>query len=311
MFIIANPVAGRGRGREIWPTVAEELARQGMAFEFAFTKYPGHAAELSAQAVRAGHDLVVAVGGDGTLTEVVNGLVGSEVRLGLIPVGTGNDFARSLAIPTDPAQAVQVLGDETSIMVDLGQVGQDYFINVAGVGFDAQVAMTMAQKAHWLKGTSAYIYAVLRSLITCKPFPLVLRLDGVEYCFHALLVAVANGQYIGGGMRIAPLAETDDGLFDVVVLENLSAAAFLRAFPTVFKGEHLSHPKVKLFRAKRVEVIPVAEGINIPAQAEGNFIGHAPKEFRIIPGVQQVLVPAAVAQRQPIGRREAALGWVD
>ncbi len=296
MYVIVNPVAGRGRSRRVWPTIEAELRLQGLSFETVFTERPGHAKELAQQAVKSGYQVVVAVGGDGTLTEVVNGLAGSGVLLGLVPVGSGNDFARSLHIPQDITEAVGILAGGARLTVDLGRVGENYFINVAGVGFDAQVALTMAEKARWLKGTAAYVYAVFRCLFSCKPFPLRLELDGQEQRVNALLIAVANGQYIGGGMHIAPEAQVDDGYFDVVVLENISPFAFVKSFPSVFRGTHLTHPKIKLYRARNVSVEPLTNGQQIPAQAEGNFIGCAPQVFGIIPAAQQVLVAKAVVQ---------------
>ncbi|MBO8126291.1 MAG: diacylglycerol kinase family lipid kinase [Firmicutes bacterium] len=307
MFVIVNPVAGRNRGRKVWSRIQKELHRQGLIFTTAFTEYAGHARELAAKAVASGFDTVVAVGGDGTLTEVLNGIAGSGSKLGLIPVGSGNDFARSVSIPTEIESAVQVLADGDSISVDLGQVGETYFINVAGVGFDAQVASTMAMKARWLKGTTAYIYSVLRCLLTFRPVDIRLSLDGKVRELDTLLVVVANGRYFGGGMYVAPTAEVDDGFFDVVVVEHLSVPAFLRAFPSVFQGKHLSHPRIKVYRARQVRVEPVHEQ-DVPAQAEGNFIGYAPKEFRIVPGAQEVIVPKAVAQSQSRAGEERALG---
>ncbi len=309
MYLIVNPVAGRGRAKTVWPRIEQLLVDNGLHYTVSFTAYPGHATQLARRAVDAGHQVVVAVGGDGTLTEVINGLAMSEVRLGLIPVGSGNDFARSLKIPSDDlAQAVKILAEAQSISVDLGRIDGDLFINVAGVGFDAQVARTMSEKAKWLRGSMAYVYALLRSLFTFKPIPVQLTLDGVEYHFETILVAVANGRYFGGGMCIAPTAEIDDGYFDVVVLEGLSVSAFLRAFPKVYRGTHLSHPKVRVFRARQVMLRPGSQVKAVPAQAEGNFVGNAPKEFIIMPAACKVLAPAAVVAAQQRTRKELALG---
>ncbi|NLY54997.1 MAG: diacylglycerol kinase family lipid kinase [Firmicutes bacterium] len=309
MYLIVNPVAGRGRGRAAWPQIEALLQEKGLSYTVGFTAHPGHATELARQAVAAGHQVVVAVGGDGTLTEVINGLALSPVRVGLIPVGSGNDFARSLQIPSDDlTRAVQVLAEARSFAVDLGKVGDAFFINVAGVGFDAIVARTMVEKAKWLRGSAAYVYAMLRSLLTLRPIPVQLVLDGVEYYFETILVVVANGKYFGGGMYIAPTAEVDDGYFDVVVLEDLSVPAFLRAFPSVYRGEHLTHPKIKVFRARKVVIRPGSEAGVVPSQAEGNFIGNAPKEFSIIPAACQVLAPAEVVAARRQMREELALG---
>ncbi len=285
---VVNPIAGRGKCKRLWPQIAAYLEELGISLRVEFTQGAGDAIKLARQAAVDGAAAVIAVGGDGTLNEVVNGLVGyPETVLGVIPAGSGNDFVRSLGLkPSDWQAACRLIAQGKTKAVDLGQVNGRHFINVSGVGFDATVvdcANTWG-KAHF-SSTLAYVAAMLKTLREFKPSHVKIQLDGQEVETLSWLVVVASGQYFGGGMWIAPQAEISDGLFDVVVLGDVSKFELLRAFPSIFSGKHLSHPAIKFYRARQVRV---EADRPMMAQTDGEVIGQTPITFQVRPSALRV-----------------------
>lgn len=234
--------------------------------------------------------MVVAAGGDGTIHAVAQGLINTNVPLGILPMGTGNDLARTLGIPSDPVLAAGLLFDHEPLPMDAVRFrcsgSEGYSLNIAGVGFDATVAQRINDGFRFLRGTTAYLAAVLQCLTTYRPVQLSITFDGETFESDAMLCAVANARFYGGGMQIAPNAKVDDGLIDVVVVGGVSKLEFLRQFPRVFKGTHLSHPAVRSFRGKSVLI-----GSNepIPVLADGEIVGLTPVEFKVVPGALRVV----------------------
>ncbi|MDI6870152.1 MAG: diacylglycerol kinase family lipid kinase [Bacillota bacterium] len=288
--IVVNPVAGRGRGARLWPEVAAELERLGVTFEAHFTAGPGDATAAARRAAGEGFEAVVAAGGDGTLTEVVNGLAGTGLPLGVLPMGSGNDFARTAGIDLNPVAAARLLARPFPHPIDLGRADGRLFINVASAGMDAEIARVMNEDLRCLRGAPAYVVATFATLLRFRPAAIVLELDGVAHELRAVLVAVGNGRFYGGGMMITPQAELDDGLFDVCVLGPLGRIEFGRAFPSVYRGAHLSHPKITSYRARRV-VLRAAGDESFLAQADGEIIGRLPLEFVVEPAALTLLGP--------------------
>ncbi|MGE5508811.1 MAG: diacylglycerol/lipid kinase family protein [Chitinophagales bacterium] len=286
--IVVNPAAGRGLAARRWPEVAAELARLGVEFEAHFTTGPGDATQVAQRAAAEGFSAVVSAGGDGTLTEVVNGLAGTGLPLGVLPLGSGNDFARTAGLGLDPVLAARALAHPARWPIDLGRAEGRWFINVASAGLDAEIARTMAEDLRFLRGTAAYVCATLKCLARLKPAPVVLELDGVAHALDAVLVAVANGRFYGGGMMITPEARLDDGFFDVCVLGALGRLEFLEAFPRVFRGSHVTHPKISLYRARSVRLRPAGPEPFL-AQADGELIGRLPQEFVVEPAALTLL----------------------
>jgi YegS/Rv2252/BmrU family lipid kinase len=300
MRLIVNPVAANGAVGRNWMRVCDLLQAEGARFAPILTEQPGHATRLVRQALDDGYRTIVAVGGDGTVNEVLNGLVveGSvdpEVALGIIPWGTGADFSRTAGIPRDYMGACRQLLHLETRLVDLGRItclceGQEverYFINVAGLGFDGEAAELANRRSKALGGTITYLGCLFITLVTYRNKNVELSFDG--QCLRGRLnsVLLCNGRYFGGGMFVAPGASLDDGIFDVVILGNLNKLEFAVNVPRVYKGTHLSHPKVSLCHAKEVHV-EARERMFV--QAEGEVIGEAPATFRIIPQALKVLV---------------------
>ncbi len=292
MMVIVNPIAANGRVGRKWPSVREFLEKKGVPFSFALTRYPAHAISLAAEAVERGFRTVVAFGGDGTLNEVVNGVfrhgITSEITLGAIPGGTGSDFTRSLSLPRDPIRAFERILEGRTVQVDLGEIEcfregkpeRRYFVNVAGLGFDAVVAERTNRSPKVLGGTIPYLYNLLITLLTYRSLPFKITLDSLTLELKAYLVVVANGKYFAGGMFIAPGALLDDGKFYVAIGEDMSRLEFLSLVPKVYRGAHVGHPKVKIYEAQTVEV---SSDVTLFIEAEGELVGVAPARFRIHP----------------------------
>jgi len=253
------------------------------------TRAAGEGAARAAEGVRAGVGLIVAVGGDGTLNEVVNGITDETGRplatLGAILTGRGRDGARTLGVPRDPARAIERLAAaRPPVRRDLGLVrwpgGHRYFVTVAGAGFDAVVAARALTLPG--PGTVPYLRAVVTSLRDHRPWPLRVRVDDAPArSLTATAVIVANGSTCGGGMRIAPGAHAADGLLDLVMLGALSRAALLRWLPTVYWGGHLRHPRITV---ERVRAVTVTSDRALPLHIDGEPCGAAPFEVTVVPG---------------------------
>ncbi|TEU16574.1 MAG: diacylglycerol kinase family lipid kinase [Anaerolineales bacterium] len=301
MRVIVNPVAANGAVGKRWPQIRDILRAEGGQFDAALTEGPNHATELSREALSAGYRTIVAVGGDGTLNEVVNGLViegmvDPMVNLGIIPGGTGSDSVRTLGIPHDYRAACQRLLHGKPDCVDLGLVTcasegreiQRYFLNVAGLGFDGEVCERVNRSSKALGGTLPFLSSLFVNLLTYQNKTVEVTLDGQQRLQQkANSVFVCNGRYAGGSMHIGPNAALDDGIFDVVIIGDTGKLEIVVNLPRIYRGTHLSHPKVDEYRAQEIRV-KARERMLL--QADGELIGEAPATFQIIPQALHVLV---------------------
>jgi YegS/Rv2252/BmrU family lipid kinase len=283
--LIVNPVAGGGRARKRLPAVESELRTLAVDFHREETSSLVNAEQLARDATAAA-EAVFTLGGDGLVGAVAGALADSGTPLGVLPGGRGNDFARVLGVPGDPAQAVQALTIAPERKVDLAECDGRPFIGIASCGFDSD-ANRIANESR-VKGNFVYLYAALRALAAWKPARFELVLDGDERTFVGWSVAVANSKAYGGGMFIAPDAELDDGAFDVVVSERTSKATFLRCLPMVFKGTHVKLPHVHVLRAREVRV---SADRAFDMYADGDPVGALPTTMRMRPGALTVLAP--------------------
>jgi diacylglycerol kinase (ATP) len=299
MFVIVNPASGNGKTGLRWGGIEERLCLEGAQFEVAFTQEPGHATHLASQAVQAGARTIVSAGGDGTLNEVLNGLaVGGqfdpELRLGIIPSGTGTDFVRGLGLTRDPLEAGLRLLTAKARRVDVGHIrcrlGKDesthFFINAAGLGFDGEVCDRVNRSSKALGGTTPYLAQLLFSLFAYRNKHVRWALDGEERSEVLNSIIVANCRYFGGGMHVSPHSQVDDGLFHIITLGDLGKLEFLAAVPSVYNGSHLSHPKVKEYVGREIKV-EATERMFV--QAEGELVGEAPATFSLLPGALHLL----------------------
>jgi len=282
--VLVNPTSGKGRGARLMQPVSDLLREGGLEPDVVVGRDGDEAFDRLRDRVAAGVDGVVAVGGDGLVNIALQVVGGTEVPLGIVPAGTGNDIARSLGlVPQDAPAAVRlVLAGQTRV-IDLGRANGRWFGGVLGSGFDSMVN-ERANRMSWPSGRSRYNLAILAELRTFRPVPYVLELDGERVETEAMLVAVGNGPSYGGGMRVTPDARLDDGLLDVTVLGPISKPEFIRVFPTVYKGTHVSHRAVTVRRARRVTLS--SEGVT--AYADGERVAVLPVTCDAVPGALHV-----------------------
>jgi YegS/Rv2252/BmrU family lipid kinase len=298
--LIVNPAAGAGRTAKKWPYIKELLKHIGYHFEHDITEAPGHAIELAKSAVSKGYKLVVSVGGDGTINEIVNGLYATgdlkDIELGFIGTGTGSDYIRTIGVSKHYQESCQHLMDPMKKSVDLGMVefigegqsGKRIFTNFAGIGFDAEVVRATSKKFKNFGGKPAYLMGLLSTFATYKNREIQMVLDGNKENRKICTVMMSNGKYGGGSMMIAPEADPCDGLFDVMIIGDISKPDLLASLPRIYRGTHLNHPKVTLKRAKYVEIH--TSGNNMAIQADGDLMGEAPARFSVLPSALNILV---------------------
>ena len=252
------------------------------------SKSAAHAVELAAGAASR-HEVVVACGGDGLVAFVANGVIGTGASLGIVPLGSGNDFAVHVGYPRhDPVAACAIVAGGTARAVDVGRIeGGRAFLCVAGAGFDSETNEA-ANRIRWARGTAVYVAAVLQTLARFRPAEFTLRIDGTEERFPGMFVAVGNARSYGGGMLITPDARLDDGLFDVCMVRALSRPALLGQFPRIFRGTHIHHPAVRIVRGSDVTLDADRP---FTLYADGEPAGHLPVRLSVEPGALVVVGP--------------------
>jgi diacylglycerol kinase (ATP) len=298
-YFIINPSAGAGKTRKQWPLINDCLKNIGIEFEGKETECPGHAIDLACDAVKKGYKYIVAVGGDGTISEIVNGIHKADglnnVALGVISTGTGADYIRALGIPRNFEDACKKLVNPVTRNVDVGMVecmnkgeaNNRLFVNFAGIGFAAEIVRATTQKYKAMGKVSAYLLGLFTTLVSYKNKDVDIVIGGEMERKRICTVIMGNGQYGGGGMYTTPKAVIDDGLLDVLIIGDLSKPDLLRSLPTIYKGTHLSHPKVSLKKAESVTINPV---IQMAIQADGDIVGESPATFKIIEQKLRIII---------------------
>jgi diacylglycerol kinase (ATP) len=298
LYFIVNPKAGNGKAKSVWSLVEQELAKENISYLAFFTERSGHGEQLGKQIIEhsdEGQLTIIVVGGDGTLNEVING-VGknvSNVRIGLIPGGSGNDFSRGFSIPLDPIEAFQYimrLFKHDAPTFDLGKIelnGNDehFFINSTGAGFDALISYE-ANQTKWKSilnrlslGQFVYVIILLKNLFTYKCSTVELLINGKKQVFpKTWFVTVSNQPYYGGGMKIAPNAFPNDGELNVTIVHNLSRLKLLLVFLSVFWGKHLKFKEVKSYLVRNVSIYS-SEPLFV--HSDGEYIGSTPLQISI------------------------------
>ncbi len=284
-YFIVNKTAGNGKGLRVWETMETLLKNRVVSYNVSFTEHTGHAGELMEQIDENRLTAVVVVGGDGTIHEVVNGLVGKKVALGIVPAGSGNDLARSLGVPFDSIGALDRILAGGVRSIDVPKVGEEYFISIAGLGFDGKVAQVTnkSRMKRFLNkvglGGLSYVINIFNVLFTYKPLKVAITVDGEMNEYEDVwLVAVANLPYYGGGIMICPDARADDGLLDVCVVSGIGRWELLLVFPLAFKGKHVNHRHVTMLRGLSVQVTPENPLI---MQCDGEIVESREMDFRI------------------------------
>ncbi|MBK5233157.1 MAG: diacylglycerol kinase family lipid kinase [Thermoleophilia bacterium] len=284
--LIINPSAGGGRALKLLPEVERQLDARRMIFRVERTRSVEHGVDLALDAIE-GREIPVVMSGDGLIGAVGGAMAGVDWPLGLIPAGRGNDLARGLGIPTDPAEAVHCLDHGFERLIDIGDANGERFLGIASVGFDSE-ANRIANDAKVLKGTLVYAYAALRALISWKPERFALVEGGIQSRYTGYTVAVANNGYYGGGMNLAPDAELSDGRLDVVVIGDAPKFRFLMDLPKVFRGTHIKNEEVEYWQTSSIEI---RASKPLVVYADGDPLTKLPATIRVLPSALSMIVP--------------------
>jgi diacylglycerol kinase (ATP) len=299
VVVIVNPTSGRGRSGKLLPEIRQEIHTLGLDAEVRVSRSAEDPPRIARESAEAGAEIVAAMGGDGMTGMVGGALAGTQTALGVIPTGTGNDFARFIGLNRrQPVAAVAVLADPDVRAIDAAQVTgggrEERFINVAGAGFDSEVNETANNMKWKAQGTAKYVAAVVGTLRRFSPAQFEVTVDGSHRSLSGMLIAVGNGESYGGGMRVAAGASLTDGLLEVCVVGGMSRSAFLRAFPKVFRGTHVTHPKVTMLRGARVEI---SSDRPFDVYADGERSVPLPAVFQVLPGALKVAFPRGAPPR--------------
>lgn len=298
-FFIINPHAGGGKGFRDWPLMEKILKSKGLPYDFVFSEHRNHATALSATACEAGYKIIIAVGGDGTLNEVANGILKSrnplDTLLGIIPVGSGNDWCRMYKIPGEYSEAIEVIKNRKVYLQDVGiakcknenDFSERYFINVAGLGFDAQVVKkSNKQKDKGKSGKALYLLNLLTSLFSYKAIQADIKIDGKDKRSDLFSMNVGICKFSGGGMLQVPDAIADDGLFDVTIINSIGKFEVIRNVKNLYDGSFIKHRRVDTYRGINIKVEAASP---VYVEVDGEITGHTPAEFIIVPQALKII----------------------
>jgi len=303
IYIVVNPVSANKTTAREWPLYEKALSDAGFEFDAVLTEYPGHAAELTRKALKLGYKTIMSVGGDGTMNEVVNGffdndrLIDENSRLVVFSRGTGCDFIRTLGINKNIEDLLAILKRNREKQIDVGRLSLvsaegnmsvKYFLNIADIGIGAETADRVNKNSKRLSGFLSFMLGTLSTVVLYKNqnFEVVID-DNIHLNGIMNSVIVANGKYFGGGMMVAPDAVMDDGVFDIIILGNLSKPDIIKSFPLIYKGKHMNHPKLKYYRGRKVKVTSGGKGL---IEVDGEIPGRADAVFELMPKAFKILV---------------------
>ncbi|MFY9115517.1 MAG: diacylglycerol kinase family protein [Bacteroidales bacterium] len=304
-MIILNPVAGGGRTAVMWPHISKHFTDHGIHFACAFTRHKYHAVTLALEAVREGFRNLLVIGGDGTLHEVVNGVFyqqdvpTAEITVGIIPIGTGNDFVRAYHIPTDYEQALETITHNRPVLTDVGLATfQDFgiertrfFVNAAGMGLDAAVIRHYEKRMALSNGKKKpqYLTSLLSQFLLYRSADLRLMIDGNKFYEGPVLTcSIGIGVSIGNGMKALPLSIPDDGLFDVTLVEPMSKILLAARIKDFIEGRVYSFKEAHHGRGKHIEIFPAGKKGTF-LETDGELMGTPPYTFRILPKSLQLI----------------------
>ncbi len=292
---IVNQAAGGGKKAKDWPVISQSLEKHGIQYEPHFTNRRLHASVIARNKVKEGYSKIIVVGGDGTMNEVINGIFAqnrintTEVMLGMISVGTGNDWARMFNIPSDYEEAVRIIKQQKTFIQDAGLVSyrkndkewKRYFINIAGMGFGARVVeRSNRMKDKGKSGPMLYFYNIFLSLLKYKAQSAEIEIDGEIFDRRIFSMNVGIGKYNGGGMIQVPHAIADDGLYSITLIKKMGKLNVLANIKRLYNGSIVNHSKVETYMAKSVQI----DGpIRLKVETDGETLGHGPVSFKIIP----------------------------
>jgi diacylglycerol kinase (ATP) len=289
---------------KVWKRIQPLLREKGIHYHVEFPGNPVHAAYLLRKHVKETDQVkvVAVVGGDGTVQSVVGELAGSSIPLGVIPAGSGNDFARALGIPLNPRKALDYLLTGAIKKIDIAQTGSNTYITVVGIGIDGKIAQTVNHSRYkkWFNtfrlGRLAYVLSLLQVLFRYRPLTVNIKVDEMEMIFSDVwLIAVANIPNYGGGMNICPEASYTDGVFDICIVHGISRFEVIRIFPQVFAGKHIFRPGISMLQGQEVKIFSSSPML---AHGDGEVIGETPIEISIRKEAIHVICQEAVGMKE-------------
>ncbi|MBR4634931.1 MAG: diacylglycerol kinase family lipid kinase [Clostridia bacterium] len=287
---IVNPIAGTSLCEKQFAEAERQLKAMGAEYAVRYSEYAGHSVELAKQALAEGRKFIVAVGGDGTVNEIASVLAGVPgVKFGILPFGTGNDLASVLGIPTDPAEAAKLILNGKAVPCDLGTANGKVFANICGLGFDVDVLRSVDKHKKGHQGMLPYLIGIMDALRHRTKVHARITTDGGEKMeLDAMMITVCNGQRFGGGIRIAPEARSDDGLFDICIIKWIGLPTVLGLLPKAINGKHLGKKPVIYTRAKKVEITTDEE---LLCETDGETVLSTPLTCEIMPGALSIVRP--------------------
>jgi YegS/Rv2252/BmrU family lipid kinase len=277
-LIIINPVAGKGKALTVKDKLLNELDKAKITYEIVISSYEGEIEKFALNVDIARFTEIIALGGDGTVVEVLNGIIDKKIKLGIIPIGTGNDFFRSIQPKIDIDDAIKKIVDDKTILSDVGIINDVYFLNVSGFGMDSYILENLKKIKKFIKGSFAYTVSTFYTLFSYKSKKIYIEIDGVQLERDIMLVSICNGKYFGGGMMVSPNANIDDGQFELIIVKKMSILRFIKIFGKIFKGTHLFVDEVEEFKGKKFKI---KSDVEIPLNVDGNLIGVTPLEINI------------------------------
>ncbi len=306
-LVIVNPNAGTGKCKKDWPLINSILKSRNFSYSSVMTERRFHAILLTRNLIKEGYRKIIVVGGDGTLNEVINGIFAQsscpsdDIVIGMIPVGTGNDWARMFSIPLDYEKAADTIKEQKVFLQDVGKVlfciknklFNRYFINIAGTGFDAIVAKkTNTLKEKGKSGTLLYFYNIFTCLLGYRSSGVTIEIDGEKFKDDIFSLNIGICKFNGGGMMQVPNADPADGLFDITVIRKIGKFSVIRNIGRLYNGTIIRHPRVRSMRGKSVCVYSSSP---VYLETDGESLGHSPFEFEIIPGSLRIIQGRAIA----------------
>ncbi|MCK5566592.1 MAG: diacylglycerol kinase family lipid kinase [Actinomycetia bacterium] len=289
-LIFINPASAGGKAIASRDEIASELDSLGIEYTIHITASLEDLVRTIKEKLDSDYSNFIAVGGDGTLHHMVNVLAGSNKNLGIIPMGSGNDIAVNLGIPSDIKKCCKIIKEQNVKKLDLGLINDSfYYLCIAGSGFDSEVNDLANNTKYPIKGPSKYTYSVYKTLLTFQSKEFTVTCNGSKRKIYGMMIACANLPSYGGGMKITPDASPSDGLFDICIIKKMSKIHFIKVFPKVFEGKHIDDPNVEIFRTKEMKL---ESNYDFSVFADGEYICKLPAVFKIVPGKLNFLVPA-------------------
>lgn len=285
ILVVTNPLAGGGKTLRLLPRIKRWLSASPHEFSFTIPDSPGRMRLEIMKAADRGIDALLLIGGDGTVHQALRAIAETNIPFGFLPCGRGNDFARNIGLPSKLKKNCFLQSNPSFHQVDLPRINRIPFVAVAYVGFDAEVNKLANDGGGYFGGTLGYIVCVLKTLRNFRPFEVEITIDDLTWRERVMMVTVANAPFYGGGMKIAPDANMEDGVFDICIVREISKFELLQQFPKVFKGTHIFHPRVVMKTGKRIRLV---SDENREIFADGEYVGSLPGEYTI--GAQKIQI---------------------